>query len=177
MRARILLAACLVLAVAALTSSAFAPAPLPPRSAPARLSCESTSGDKVTASVNGKQGVIVIARQFGMGEATVTLKSGEWPRRVRIVFRGFSNLESLELWHGDLALYASLANSPMVFVGRKQKDGQYRLSARPEKSFEIPMTIHGRDRQTWLITADLPGGFLTREDRKLRLFWIDAYRR
>jgi hypothetical protein len=177
MRARILLAACLILTVTALTAIAFAPAPLPPRSVPPRLSCEAASADVVTASADARQAVIVIARKFGIGSATVTLESGEWPRRVRVVFRGFSNLESLELRHGDLELHACLANSPMVFVARKQKGGGFRYSSKPEKAFEVPVTLHGHDRETWLITADLPPAFLTKEDRTLNLSWLDVYRR
>jgi hypothetical protein len=179
MRARILLIAGLFLGLATLALGAFAPAPSRPKPAPTRLRCEGPTGDwkdDVKVLTAGNQTVIRITWGRGIGSATVTLESGEWPQRVRLEFQEFGNLETLALEHGDLSLTTSLSNSPTTYVGLKQKNGEYDYNAK-EPKIEIPMKRHGENKKDWLITADLPRGLLKNDVKTLTLFWIDAHRK
>src|SRR5262249_27075230 len=121
---------------------AFAPAPLPPRSVPTRLSCEVVQQGRVTdvvkcVAVNNRQALIHATRDSGYGRFTLTLQSGEWPRRVRVVFRGYhSAISGLYVEHGEYYLGATSGNDKRASVDRKKPDGKWDWNVK-EPVFEM----------------------------------------
>src|SRR5262245_46511392 len=105
MRICVILLAGLLLTLATLAALAFAPAPLPPRSVSTRLSCEVVQEGRVTdkvkcVAVSNRQALIHVTRDSGYGRFTLTLESGDWPRRVRVVFLKYRAVSGLFVEHG-----------------------------------------------------------------------------
>jgi hypothetical protein len=167
MRGLILLAGLL----AAPTALAFAPAPLPPRSVATRLSCEVTQEGRVTdkvkcVAVTNRQALIHATRDSGYGRFTLTLESGEWPRRVRVVFRGYGSISGLYVEHGGYYLgTTSGIDTTRPSVDRKKPDGKWDWNVK-EPVFEMPFRPVGDD-----LILDLPGNLLVRTEKTVCIHW------
>src|SRR5262249_55295154 len=112
MRGPTMRATTLLLALTSLTALAFAPAPFRTKPGPTELRCESASRGRVSeqatiASVSNKLAVLHVQHETGYGQVKLTLESGDWPQRVRLVFLDYKFTDQIALYHGAYHLFTS----------------------------------------------------------------------
>src|SRR5438128_287403 len=107
----------LLLALTSLAALAFAPAPFRTKPGLTELRCESAKFGRVSeqakiVSANNKLAVIHVQHETGYGHVTLTLESGDWPQRVRLVFLDYQFTDQIALRHGEYHLFTSTRFAP-----------------------------------------------------------------
>jgi hypothetical protein len=114
--------------------------------------------DSIKVTVLQDDGVVFrITSKSGIGEGTVTLADGSWPKETTLVFAPWAEyLENLSLDSGDVRLSVRLRSGETKSIWPTDKG---------------ELVIESTQK---VIMVKLPPGFCS---KSLRLSWIDAYRR
>jgi hypothetical protein len=135
--------------------------------------------DSVVARKEKDRTVFVVTSPSGIGDATIVLAGGEWPENVTLRFlyakKGFHWLEDIRLNTDRVVVPGAEKMSgrmPFCFAGPDAKLDVIQPGGREAAGF-LDVRVH-QTKEAMGVT--LPAHML-RGSAKLRLAWIDAYRR
>jgi hypothetical protein len=138
------------------------------------------AADSVVAQKEKDRTVFVVTSESGIGEAAIVLTAGEWPENVTLRFqyskgKGFQTLEDIRLYSDRVVVQGTQKSSgkmPFCFAGRDVKLDVIEPGGREAAGF---LDVRVRDGKEAL-DVTLPANML-RGSGRLRVAWIDAYRR
>src|SRR5262249_25180448 len=138
------------------------------------------AADSVVAQKEKDRTVFVITSESGIGGAAIVLASGEWPENVTLRFlyskdKGFHTLEDIRLSTDRVVVQGTQKMSgrmPFCFAGPDAKLDVIEPGGREAAGFLDVRVHHGEEA----MDVTLPAHML-RGSGKLRVAWIDAYRR
>lgn len=113
--------------------------------------------DRVSLRVRKKELVINIQHNGGIGKTSVELEAGDWPNGLKIIFRNFVGLEGCKFSTATRHFDASIPHSKKE---RFIQLGEGFSATRRGKDFYI----------------DAPSNFVRKNEKFLRLEWVDFYR-
>jgi hypothetical protein len=93
----------------------------------------------------------------GIGKTEFVLEQGQWPPKLRLVFRHFKALEGFKIWTASNKFESSIAVSnqqPVIDLGRG-------FTAKKKGDF---IYIYG------------PSRFIKKNDKSIHVEWVDFYR-
>lgn len=136
--------------------------------------------DSVVAQKEKDRTVFVVTSESGIGDATIVLASGEWPENITLRFQ-YSKGEGFH-WFEGIRLYSDR----VVVSGTEKMSGKMPFCfAGPDVTQDV-IQPGGRDaaglldvrvrRTDAAMDVTLPA-YLLRGSGKLRVSWIDAYRK
>lgn len=138
------------------------------------------AADSVVAQKEKDRTVFVVTSASGIGGATIVLAGGEWPENVTLRFlyskgKGFHTLEDIRLSTDRVVVQGTQTMSrkmPFCFAGPDNKLDVIEPGGRESAGFLDVRVHHGKEA----MDVTLPANML-RGSTKLRVAWIDAYRR
>jgi hypothetical protein len=138
------------------------------------------AADSVVAQKEKDRTVFVITSESGIGGADIVLAKGAWPEKVTLRFlysegKAFWTLEDIRLWTDRVMVQGTQKKSgrmPFCFVGADGKSNAIEPGGAKAAGF-LDVRVH---RGEWVLDVTLPANVL-RGSGKLRLSWIDAFRR
>lgn len=121
-----------------------------------------------------KVGVVFrIGSKSGMGNAEITLNSGQWPKNITLRFvKAAEYLEYFLADNGAVKLSGKLDVRPKS-VSYYDQNGQ-KLSDNKKAVFTLAIAYNKDER---LMEVVLPPEFCRKDTKTLRFEWIDAFRR
>jgi hypothetical protein len=130
---------------------------------------------KIVAVKEKDRAVFVVDHPFGMGEAAIKLKGGQWPENVVLRFQRFKGLEKLAIASDRIYTEGSHHCSgefPFFFM---DASGQMPFEVIDEKraTGKLKILVEQRDGNMDVI---LPKHFLAGSGQ-IRMNWIDLYRK
>ena len=140
-----------------------------------------TGANSVVAQKEKDRTVFVVTSESGIGGATIVLASGEWPENVTLRFvysksKGFHWLEDIRLSTDRVVVEGAQKMSgrmPFCFAGPdSDKQDVIQPGGRESAGFLDVRVHHGKEA----MDVTLPANML-RGSTKLRVAWIDAFRR
>jgi hypothetical protein len=136
----------------------------------------SSPSDSIQFIQADQRTIIQISHAFGIGSATISLKSGHWPRTIVLRFqydqtRGFSMLENLEITTTRLQLYGNPIISEKLSFRLPDAAGIFPKG--DVVAGEMNVWVEQRNRA---MEVTLPAHLFT-GSQTVKLAWIDAYRR
>ena len=140
----------------------------------------SKPADTMVAQKEKDRTVFVVTSESGIGGATVVLAGGEWPENVTLRFvyaqgKGFHMLENIRLSTGRVVVQGTQELSgrvPFCFAG---SDDKLEVIEPGRRESAGSLDVRVRDGKEGM-DVSLPANML-RGSTKLRVAWIDAYRR
>ena len=139
------------------------------------------AADSVVAQKEKDRTVFVVSSESGIGGATIVLAGGEWPENVTLRFlyskgRGFHWLEDIRLSTDRVVVEGAQKLSgrmPFCFAGPDSDKLDVIQPGGREAAGLLDVRVrHGKEG----MDVTLPAHML-RASTKLRVAWIDAYRR
>ena len=138
------------------------------------------AADSVVAQREKDRTVFVVTSESGIGGATIVLAGGEWPQNVTLRFlyskgKGFDWLEDIRLSTDRVVVQGTQKMSgrmPFCFAGPDDKLDVIEPGGRESAGFLDVRVHHTKEA----MDVTLPANML-RGSTKLRVAWIDAYRR
>jgi hypothetical protein len=135
--------------------------------------------DRVVAVKEKQRTVLLVTSPSGIGQATLTLKAGQWPDNVTLRFehdkgKGFASLESLKLTTDRLRIEGSKRVSGrflFAFLDAKRKPIALE-SGKNAAAGEMNVVV---DAKNGAIEVTLPASLLIGSSQ-LEVAWIDAFR-
>ena len=140
-----------------------------------------TGANSVVAQKEKDRTVFVVSSESGIGGATIVLAGGEWPENVTLRFlyskgKGFHTLEDLRMSTDQVAVAGSQASSgkmPFCFAGPDSDKQDVIQPGGREAAGLLDVRVRaGKEAMDVTLPAHLLRG-----SSKLRLAWIDAFRR
>jgi hypothetical protein len=139
-----------------------------------------TGANSVVAQKEKDRTVFVVTSESGIGGATVVLAGGEWPEKITLRFvyskgKGFNWLEDIRLSTDHVVVAGAQKMSgrmPFCFAGPDAKQDVIQPGGRDSAGL-LDVRVH-HEKEAMDVT--LPAHML-RGSAKLRMAWIDAYRR
>src|SRR5262249_34290244 len=138
------------------------------------------TADTVVAQKEKDRTVFVVTSKSGIGDATIVLTGGEWPENVTLRFR-YSKDSVFDMLE-DLRMYTDR----VVVVGAQKTSGRMRFCFTGPDVNQDVIEPGGREPAGYLdvrvqagkegMDVTLPAHML-RGSGKVRVTWIDAYRR
>jgi hypothetical protein len=136
--------------------------------------------DSVVAQKEKDRTVFVVTSESGIGGATIVLASGEWPENVTLRFqyskgKGLHTLEDIRLSTDRVVVEGTQKSSgkmPFCFAGPDVKQDVIEPGGRKAAGL-LDVRVHHREAA---LDVTLPAHML-RGSGKLRVAWIDAFRR
>lgn len=132
--------------------------------------------DSVETEVTAEEAVLVITSSRGIGRATVTLREGDWPERLRLRIN-LTNLEGIEVRAGPWRLQS--------FLEAKQTEVEYQEAVADDAGEDTPAPAERpaeADLQLVMqqvegeIEVELPPALLEQRPSSIELQWVDWYR-
>lgn len=131
--------------------------------------------DSIAVLNEEKRTVFVVTSPFGIGNATISLASGSWPKNITLKFqydksRGFYELEGLDLTTARMQAKGGIHYSgkmPFYFA-----DDKGIFNPGESSAGEVAVLI---ERRNGAIEATLPPYFLS-GSKELKIFWVNVYR-
>jgi hypothetical protein len=102
--------------------------------------------------------VVVIEHLGGIGKTEIVLKEGQWPDRLRFILRHFKALEGFKVSTDSRQFEGAISTTRKGHIIRLRD----RFTATRKGDF---------------IYINAPRYFVKRNDRSLRIEWVDFYRR
>ena len=139
------------------------------------------AADSVVAQKEKARTVFVVTSESGIGAATIVLAGGEWPADVTLRFvyakgKGFHWLEDIRLSTDRVVVEGTQKSSgrmPFCFAGPDSDKRDVIQPGGRESAGSLDVRVHHEEQA---MDVTLPAHML-RGSTKLRLAWIDAYRR
>ncbi len=136
--------------------------------------------DSITPEKEKDRTVFIINGESGIGGAEISIGEGQWPERVTLRLRygkdkPFHNLESFALRTDRIMVSGTLKNSgkmPFCFVGPNTKPDALDDGNNAPAGF-LDVSVKETDAG---LEVNLPANLL-RGNTKVKLSWIDAFRR
>jgi hypothetical protein len=137
--------------------------------------------DSVVAQKEKDRTVFVVTSESGIGGATIVLTGGEWPANVTLRFvyrkgRGFDMLEDIRMSTDRVVVAGTQKSSgkmPFCFAGPdSDKQDVIQPGGREAAGFLDVRVLHKNEA----MDVTLPAHML-RGSTRLRVAWIDAFRR
>ncbi len=136
--------------------------------------------DSVVVQKEKERTVFVVTSESGIGSAAIVLAGGEWPENVTLRFqyskgKGFHTLEDIRLYTDRVVVQGTEKMSgkmPFCFAGPDEKLDAIEPGGREAAGLLDVRVQHAKEG----MDVTLPSHML-RGSTKLRMVWIDAYRR
>jgi hypothetical protein len=133
------------------------------------------AGDAVQVQVEGQRAVFAVTSATGIGELSVRLKSGSWPRQVVLrLLRAdggeFSTLEGFRLTTERLQVRSSLGESNRMSFFLPDAEGKFDPKSPQAGTLQV---IAGPQGKAMEVT---PPANVCVGSREVSFGWIDAYR-
>ena len=137
--------------------------------------------DRIETKLAGDGVIFNLKSETGIGEGSVVLTAGAWPKRVVLRLLDFPALEGFSAEAGDVRLEASLGfpqdHSERAFdkaghVTEQAGQAVFHVNIRRVDS----KTVDPKSPDGKYIEVELPPNFLPVPGKPLSLHWIDAYR-
>ena len=136
--------------------------------------------DSVVPQKEKDRTVFVVTSESGIGSAAIVLAGGQWPENVTLRFqyskgKGFHTLEDIRLYTDRVVVQGTEKMSgkmPFCFAGPDEKLDVIEPGGREGAGLLDVRVHHAKEG----MDVTLPAHML-RGATKLRLAWIDAYRR
>jgi hypothetical protein len=132
--------------------------------------------DSIAVVKQAKRTLLVVTSASGIGDATITLKAGQWPDDIAVRFqygkdKGFDNLEQIEITTDRVHARGSKKLSekfPFVFLDAKRNTAP--IEREPSGVLNVRVTVRDGAIEVSLPTYLLIGS------GEVRLHWTDAFR-
>ena len=122
---------------------------------------------QVKVSHQGDTTVFHVADKFGIGNATIKLATGKWPKKVLVRLQ-LAGLEGFTLTVEKKVLRRSDLKVRMLDSKGKPLPGRYLLK---------PTGANASKRVAGYYEVELPATLLTAAVKEIKLSWVDFYRR
>lgn len=131
--------------------------------------------DSVVAFTEKEKLVILVTDAHGIGRATLSLVSGQWPAKTMLKFRyspshGFQSLENLVITTGRLQIQSSGSTAGKMLFYFADTQGRFHTRDVAAGELNVPINQHPE-----MLEVELPAYTLT-GSRRVGIAWIDAYR-
>ncbi len=138
-----------------------------------KIECRKANDSISVVAGKGKT-LFAVKSEMGIGQATIELKSGEWPANVSFAFaypdHGFKYLSSFELSTCQMKLSGSIDEAEKMPLRFADADGK--IDYRGEPAGHLKMHVEKKESG---IEVTLPSNLLI-GSKHVQLQWIDLYR-
>jgi hypothetical protein len=139
-------------------------------------------GNSIVAAKGKDRTVFVVTNPFGIGQAGIKLKAGQWPATISLRFQyrqekggGFTNLEHIRVTTDRIHPEGSLKASGQFAFGFLEGKGQKPFEVLDDRwtAGQLRVLVEERDGA---LEVTLPPSLLA-GSTQIEVYWIDAYRK
>ena len=138
-------------------------------------------GDSVETTIVDNSAIFDIYSQIGIGDAVVTLSSGEWPKTI--LFRVYlTGLEEFKFAYGDTEVQVSVSSSGENVVLETVSENGETQPITKDSPFYMPIRIESENSELGIPLEDgyfelaAPVDFNDGEYDSFAISWVDFYR-
>ena len=138
-------------------------------------------GDGVETAVADNIAIFDIYSQIGIGDATVTLTSGEWPRAI--LFRVYlTGLEEFKFSYDDTEIKVSVSSSGENRVLESVSQNGEAQPILNESPYYMPIIIESENSEMGIpldesyFEIEAPADFIAGDYDEFAISWVDFYR-